>query len=128
MTYKISRTMTEDFNVVVENLKSALQEQNYLIAAEIDVQSALKMKLDEEIPQTCIICTNTPKVGIQVFRHDPNLGSLLPFSIVVHAVKDNEIEVSAIDPEYLFRSVDSPDMQNLAREVKSVFENLLKSL
>jgi uncharacterized protein (DUF302 family) len=109
-------------------LKDLLHAQNYLIATDINVQGALKQKLDANLPQIHIIGTNTPKVGYQLFSTDPKLGTLLPFSIVLHELSKDKVEVTMIDPEWLFKSVDNADIINLAKEIKLVFKEILESL
>jgi len=128
MSFYISQMVSGSFETVMENLKSNLHAKDYLIAADINVQGALKQKLDADLPKITIIGTNTPKVGLKLFSTDPKLGTLLPFSIVLHALEDGEVEVSMIDPEFLFQSVDNHEIIQLGAEVKVVFDEILASL
>ena len=128
MSYYISRNVPGSFTSVMDNLKNKLHENDYLIAADIDVQAALKQKLDADLPQISIIGTNTPKVGLQLFSSDPKLGTLLPFSIVLHDLGDNYVEVSMVNPEFLFQATGNPTITKLGTEVKIVFNDILGSL
>jgi len=128
MSFYISRIVPGSFETVMENLKSNLHAKDYLIAADINVQGALKQKLNADLPKITIIGTNTPKVGLKLFSSDPKLGVLLPFSIVLHDLEDGEVEVSMIDPVYLFQSVDKPEIIQLGADVKVVFNEILDSL
>ena len=128
MSFYLSRTIHDSFTTVIEKLQSLLHEHDYLVAANIDVQGSLKEKLGADLSQIRIIGTNTPKVGFQLFSNDPKLGTLLPFSIVLHELNADQIEVTMIDPEWLFRSVDNPSITNLASEIKQVFKDILAKL
>jgi len=128
MSFYLSRTINGTFDNVMEKMEKLLHKHDYLIAANIDVQGALKKKLGADLPQIRIIGTNTPKVGYQIFSNDPKLGTLLPFSIVLHAISGSEVEVTMIDPEWLFQSVDNPAITNLASEIKLVFVSILEEL
>lgn len=128
MSFYLSRNVSGSFDRVTEKLKNQLHENDYLIAAEINVQGALKQKLGAELPQISIIGTNTPKVGLKLFSTDPKLGTLLPFSIVLHDLNDGDIEVSMIDPEFLFQSIENPEITRLGVEIKTVFGKILNSL
>lgn len=128
MSFYLSRTIHDTFAAVTEKLQSLLHEHDYLVAANIDVQGSLKEKLGADLSQIRIIGTNTPKVGFQLFSNDPKLGTLLPFSIVLHELNADQIEVTMIDPEWLFRSVDNPSITNLASEIKQVFKDILARL
>ena len=128
MSFYITRNVTGTFDNVTENLKKQLHDNDYLIAADINVQGALKEKMSADLPKITIIGTNTPKVGLTLFNHDPKLGTLLPFSIVLHELEDNGVEVSMIDPEFLFQSVDNPEIVQMGSEIKKVFNSVLESL
>jgi len=128
MSFYLSRKIEGTFEAVLEKLETCLHAHDYLVAANIDVQGALKAKLDADLPQIRIIGTNTPKVGYQLFSNDPKLGTLLPFSIVLHALGNDVVEVTMIDPEWLFRSVDTPALASLATEIKSVFVTILEEM
>jgi len=128
MPFYLSRCINASFGTVLQNLKDRLHEKEYLVASEIDVQSALKQRLDADLPQISIIGTNTPKVGYTLFSHDPRLGTLLPFSIVLHEISQTEIEVTMIDPQWLFQSIDNTEIQELVEQVKLTFTEILDQL
>jgi len=128
MSFYISRNVPGSFDEVTEKLKNQLHANDYLIAADINVQGALKQKLDADLPKISIIGTNTPAVGLKMFGSDPKLGTLLPFSIVLHDLDEGEVEVSMIDPEFLFKPVGKPEMSQLGSEIKTVFNEILDSL
>ena len=128
MSFFLTRNIHDSFDAVLLRLKDLLHAHDYLIAADINVQGSLKEKLDADLPQIRIIGTNTPKVGFQLFSTDPKLGVLLPFSIVLQSLSNNDVEVTMIDPEWLFRSADNPGVEKLAREIKSVFKGILERL
>lgn len=128
MSFYISRNVPGSFEIVTEKLKNQLHAKDYLIVADINVQGALKQKLDINLPKISIIGTNTPEVGSQLFKMDPKLGTLLPFSIVLHDLGSANIEVSMVDPTFLFQSVDNPDIIQLGVKVKTTFVEILNSL
>lgn len=128
MSFYISRNVPGSFDEVTEKLKNQLHANDYLIAADINVQGALKQKLDADLPKISIIGTNTPNVGLKMFSLDPKLGTLLPFSIVLHELGEASVEVSMIDPEFLFQPVGRPEMTQLGTEIKTVFNEILDSL
>lgn len=128
MTYYLTRKINNSFDVTLSRLKDLLHHDDYLIAADIDVQGALKNKLGADLPQIRIIGTNTPKVGYQLFTCDPKLGTLLPFSIVLHELDEGHVEVTMVDPVWLFSSVDNTDIKTLAAKIKLTFKEILENL
>lgn len=128
MSIYLTRSINNSFDIILSKLKEALHAEDYLIATEINVQGALKNKLNVDLPQIQIIGTNTPKVGYQIFTSDPKLGVLLPFSIVLHELNDNHVEVTMIDPVWLFSSVDNIAITTLAAKIKLTFKGILENL
>lgn len=128
MSFYLNRTVESSFENVYENIQSLLHKHGYLIAADIDVQGALKQKLDADLSQIRIIGTNTPEVGLKLFSTDPKLGTLLPFSIVLHEQSSEKIDVTFVDPEWLLGSTENPDIIKLASEIKQVFNSILEDL
>ena len=128
MSYYLTRKIHSSFDVILSRLKDLLHDEDYLIASEIDVQGALKQKLGAELPQIRIIGTNTPRVGFQLFSSDPRLGTLLPFSMVIHEIDQSNVEVTMVDPVWLFGSIDSAEINSLAAKIKLTFEKILDNL
>ena len=128
MSFYLSRNVHDSYDAIMAKLKVLLHAQDYLIAADINVQGALKTKLNADLPRIHIIGTNTPKVGFELFSTDPKLGTLLPFSIVLNELGESDVEVAIVDPEWLFKSVDNPDITALARDIKQVFKGVLDCL
>ena len=128
MSFYISRNVPGTFEGVTNKLKEQLHANDYLVVADINVQGALKQKLGADLPQISIIGTNTPKVGLKLFSSDPKLGTLLPFSIVLHDLGGKDVEVSMIDPEFLFQEINNPIITELGSEIKTVFNEILESL
>lgn len=128
MSFYLNRTVENSFKNVYENIQSLLHKHDYLIAADIDVQGALKQKLDADLAQIRIIGTNTPKVGLELFSADPKFGTLLPFSIVLHEQSSEKVDVTFVDPEWLLGSTENPDIIKLASEIKQVFNSILEDL
>ena len=128
MTFHLTRKVHNSFDVILSRLKDLLHHADYLIATDIDVQGALKNKLGVDLPQIRIIGTNTPSVGYQLFTSDPKLGTLLPFSIVLHELDESHVEITMVDPVWLFSSVGDPDIKALAAKIKLTFKEILENL
>jgi uncharacterized protein (DUF302 family) len=128
MSYFLSKEFHKPFSDVVERLKQSLEAQGYVIAIDIDVTSALKNRIGAEVAETRIIGTNKPEVGQQMFSTDPRMGTLLPFSIVIHTLANGTVEVAMVDPEKLLGLVQLPEITSLAEDIKNTFVEVLNSL
>ena len=128
MTFYLAKEIQDSYESVLERLESLLKTHGYIIASKINVQKVLSTKLGVEIAKTCMIGTNKPEIGYQIFSNDPNMGVLLPFSIVVQEASDRHVNVAVIDPECLFALAAIPELNVLASKIKSVFKQVLDKL
>lgn len=67
-------------------------------------------------------------MALRAIEADANIGLLLPCNVVVREEIDSSITVAFIDPEALFQMIDSPDIQELAKEVKGLLQRVSSSL
>ena len=53
---------------------------------------------------------------------------MLPCSVIVQELEENEIEVAAVDPMASMMAVENPDLEGIAGEVKEILERAIASL
>lgn len=129
MSYYSQRRLRADFEDVVEQTETALQEEGFGLLADIDVQSKFAEKLDvEDSPQYRILGACNPPLAKQGIDADPDLGTLLPCNVIVREAESGEIVVSAVDAEELLSVVDNTDLDSIAADVATRFERVLDTV
>lgn len=81
-----------------EKVRAALAEQGFGILSEIDVQSALKDKLGEDVGPYKILGACNPPLARQAIDADPDIGALLPCNVLLRGNADGGTDVVAADP------------------------------
>ena len=110
-------------------VRDALSEQGFGILSEIDVQAALRDKLDEDIGYYTILGACAPPLAHQAIQTDADIGALLPCNVVVRAGSDGGTDVLAADPETLLElSGQSEQLRDIAGDAKQRLEHALDTL
>lgn len=116
--YAITRDLDAPFAETVERVTAALADEGFGVLATIDVQDALKRKLDHDIPPYTILGACNPAFARQGLEAEPDLGVLLPCNVVVRA--DGErTHVAAMEPVAALALAGNESLEPLAREVSA---------
>ena len=59
---------------------------------------------------------------------EPRIGAMLPCNVIVRATGDNEVEVSAVDPEASMQSVENDALKSVAGEVRKMLEKVVAAI
>ena len=121
MTYTITTTVEAQFDDVVAEVTTALEDEGFGILSTIDVQTTLKEKLDVDVDQYQILGACNPALAHQGLAQEPALGTLLPCNVIVYEA-DDDIVVSAVDPQKLLAVADNPHLEEIATDVHERFE------
>lgn len=128
MVYTLDETVEGEFDSVVEETVDALENEEFGVLCDIDVQATFAKKLDTEFRQYRILGACNPALAKQGLEADVRLGALLPCNVVVYETDDGDVGVSAVDPEKLLSVVDSSELDEIGAEVRERFERVLESV
>ena len=68
------------------------------VSTEINLQENLKEKLNVDFRKYKIPGACNPAYAYKAVQHENKIGTMLPCSDIVQELKNNEIEVAAVDP------------------------------
>lgn len=128
MKYYHTTTMqNSSFDEVIEKVTEALKKEGFGVLTEIDVQSTLKEKLDEDFRPYRILGACNPPFAHKALLAEDKIGAMLPCNVIVQQI-DNEIEVAAVDPVASMQAVENDKLEGIAKEIqlrlKRVVDNL----
>ncbi len=128
MKYYISKKINTDFDSAVLAITESLKKEGFGVLTEINMQEKLKDKLNVDFRKYKILGACNPAFAYQALQHEDKIGTMLPCSVIVQELGDNEIEVAAVDPIASMMAVENPKLAGIAGEVKEKLERAIMSL
>lgn len=128
MDYTVRKRVNGDFETVVDETVSALEDVGFGVLCDIDVAATLAEKLDEEFCQYRILGACNPQLAHQGLEEEIELGALLPCNVIVYKSDDGGIVVSAVDPKRLVGITDNLDLNFVSKDASDRFERVLDRL
>jgi len=127
MSYYIPTTVDTGFDETISNIKAALQAEGFGVLSEIDVQKTLKEKIGEDFRPYMILGACNPNLAHHALSTEDKIGVLLPCNIIVQET-DGRVEVAAVDPVTSLGSVNNPDLEDTAADVKARLSRVINAL
>lgn len=109
---------------VTETLKS----KGFGILTRIDVAATLKQKLGTDMPPYVILGACNPPLAHQVISAEPEVGLLLPCNVIVYQDANQQVRISAMDPEPVMSMIDNAQIVPIARQVRSLLQEALEEV
>ncbi len=127
MVFEESVVLNVEFAEAVAATKAALAAQGFGVLTEIDMQQTLKAKVDKNMDPYVILGACNPKLASAALDVEPNIGVLLPCSVVVRQV-GNAVQVDALDPGLMVSMTSLDELGPIAAEARRLIGNALASL
>jgi uncharacterized protein (DUF302 family) len=127
MSYYHSKTVSGDFETIIEKVTASLKEQGFGVLTDIDFSGTLKKKIDVDIPKYRILGACNPKFAYHAYQNENKIGVMLPCNVIVQQA-GNGIEVSAVDPIASMQGVGNENLAAVAAEVKLKLNTAIDSL
>lgn len=127
MEYSITVRTGASFAEADAQVREALRAQGFGVLTEIDVQSALREKLGEEMEEYVILGACNPPLVHRALSADRAIGLLLPCNVVVRAVDGGTI-VQALDPRAIADIAGEPVLRDIAEDAAGRLRTALDTL
>jgi uncharacterized protein (DUF302 family) len=127
MVFEETVVLTGPFEEVLAATKSALAEQGFGVLTEIDMQHTLQSRIGKQIGRYVILGACNPALAAAALDVEPQVGALLPCSVVVHQV-DATVHVDALDPGLMVSMTSRDELAPIAAEARQRIGDALASL
>jgi len=128
MKYYISKKINVDFDQAVLLVTESLKKEGFGVLTEINLQEKLKEKLNVDFRKYKILGACNPAYAYKVVQLEDKIGTMLPCSVIVQELENNEIEVAAVDPVASMMAIENPGLAGIAGEIKEKLERAIASL
>lgn len=128
MKYYISKKINTNFDQAVHLVTESLKKEGFGILTEINLQEKLKEKLDVDFRKYKILGACNPTYAYKAIQQEDKIGTMLPCSVIVQELQNNEIEVAAVDPVASMMAIENHSLVGIASEIKEKLERAIASL
>jgi uncharacterized protein (DUF302 family) len=129
--YGFTTTLTGiGFEQALNRTIEALKAEGFGVLSEIDIQGAMKSKLDVDMPRYRILGACNPPLAHQALQAEPDIGLLLPCNVIVREDKDDSdrVIVGFLNPQIMAELVTSPGMKAVSDEAEQRLRRVCDSL
>ena len=128
MEYYFHKTIDSTFDNAIIRVTEELKKEGFGILSEIDVQQALKKKLNVDFKKYKILGACNPPFAYQALQIDEKIGTMLPCNVIVLENDQGQVEVAAIDPIASMQAIKNPQLQDVADQVQAKLKKVIDSL
>jgi len=128
MSYYFNTVLECSFDDAIERVTDELKREGFGILSEINVQAALKKKLNVDFKKYKILGACNPPYAYQALQVEEKIGTMLPCNVIVLEKEDGRIEVAAIDPVASMQAIANPQLQDTADQVQAKLKKIIESL
>jgi uncharacterized protein (DUF302 family) len=128
MSYHFSTTLSGSFDDAIETVTAALKEKGFGVLTTIDVQKAMKEKIDKDMNPYTILGACNPGFAYKALQEENKIGTMLPCNVVVQQLDDGGIEVSAVDPMASMQGVGNANLGAIAGDVRTMLQDMINGL
>ena len=128
MGYYFNTVLDCPFDEAIHRVKDVLQQEGFGILSEIDVQNALKKKLDVDFKKYVILGACNPHFAYKALQAEEKIGTMLPCNVIILAKDNGQSEIAAIDPIASMQAIANPQLQDIAHQVRSKLKKVIANL
>jgi len=127
--YGFTVTLTgQTFDAVLARTIDALKVEGFGVLSDIDVQRAMKDKLQVEMPPYRILGACNPPLAHQALQAEPDIGLLLPCNVIVREQAPGSVVVGFLDPQTMVGLVGRDDIKPVADQAEARLRRVWASL
>jgi uncharacterized protein (DUF302 family) len=128
MNYYFTKTINGTFEATEKEVTRLLKSQGFGILSRIDMQDALKKKLNVDFRNYIILGACNPPFAYKALQAEDKIGTMLPCNIILQALDYNTTEVSAVNPMVSMQVVNNKTLKAVALQVSHQLENLINNI
>lgn len=119
MDYGFYATLSGPFDAARQRVIDELKKEGFGILTEIDIQKAMKEKLDKDVPAQRILGACNPPLAFKALQAEANVGLLLPCNVTVRDDGNGKVIVGFLNPDMMVELTSNPGMREVAQDASA---------
>lgn len=126
--YYFSTVLEGDYATVEAKVKEALKSEGFGVISTIEIDKAMKEKLDVDMKRYVILGACSPKHAYQALQAEDKIGTMLPCNVVIQEIGDGEYEIAAVNPIASMMAIENEELVKVAIEVTDMLKKVIANL
>lgn len=119
MDYGFYASISGPFDAARQRVIDELKKEGFGILTEIDIQKAMKEKLDKDVPAQRILGACNPPLAFKALQAEENVGLLLPCNVTVRDDGKGNVIVGFLNPDMMVELTSNPGMREVAQDASA---------
>ncbi len=128
MKFYFEKKVNCGFEEAAEKIASELKKYGFGILTEINMHDKFKEKLGKDFRKYRILGACNPAFAYKAVQIEDKIGTMLPCSVIVQEISDDETEVAIIDPYTSMKGIGSEPLLEIASEAGDILKKAVESL
>jgi len=127
MKYWYTKEVNLTFEEALDEVTLCLAEQGFWVLTKIDLQSAMKNKINRDIEKYMVLWACNPNLAYEALQSEQEVGLLLPCNVIVYE-KDSKVFVSAMLPTIWIGFIENENINEVAQKAEKILIKALDSM
>jgi uncharacterized protein (DUF302 family) len=127
MNYVFSTKINKPIDDAIETLKNSLMKQHLGIVSDVNVAGIIKNKLNQEMPAYRLLGACNPQMAKTMIDNLPEVGVLLPCTIVAREVRGNTV-IDFMDPVGVLGIANNETLNKVAKDADERLKAVIADL
>ena len=128
MPYYFNKIVDMSFDDAIAKVTEELKKEGFGVLTEINVQEALKKKLNVDFRKYRILGACNPLYAYKALQTEDKIGTMLPCNVIVQEREDGSVEIAAIDPIASMQAVKNESLGEIASIVQSKIKKAIEDV
>ena len=122
------KMITSTLQQAEEKITEILKIYGFGILTKIDFAAKMKEKLNKEVRPTVILGACNPGLAFEAYSRDPNMLLLVPCNVTLEQISPNQVKISIIKPTSMLKTLERPELTEMASQADSILEKALQEV
>ncbi len=128
MNYYFNKTVNGSFEDIIEKITAELEKEGFGILTDIDIKATFKKKLDVDFQNYRILGACNAPYAHKALTAEDKVGTMLPCNVIVQQLKDNTIEIAAVNPLASMQAIDNSELKGIADEISEKLKKVISNI
>lgn len=128
MNYYFNKTVKGNFEDIIDKVSKELEKEGFGVLTDIDLKATFKKKLDVDFQNYRILGACNAPYAHKALTAEDKVGTMLPCNVIVQQLKDDSIEIAAVNPLASMQAIENAELKGIADEITEKLKKVISNI